>query len=410
MKTAILALPALLVISLAGCGDKEIGNKDFKAEKYSDGIAIIQYTGSETDVIVPENIGGKTVYTITGGAFANNQTIQSVTLPNPWTFTIGEGAFRNCTALTTVHLPGNLRLVDREAFQNCTSLTAIRFPENLQKIGERAFENCTSLISIEIPEPFDTGYDIDMDLWAFRNCTALEHVTLPQERLIISTFVFEGCDKLVYPTGHALLDQMMLLETVSKKSPKTFDDILWLRSNTGKRSEWNLMERFPLENYRLQRGSEALPGISAELGNDPQGKLLFLERHDWKGILEPGVVYVQFKYLDYLLEQLPAGMAEQYTINNMSEIEYIVLLSQWKGEAYTYIDNISGNTGNLYDSTLAAELYRIDGASGRFIKIGTFETARSKLDKSVITGFGAVYPVPVEPRIMGYFEYIKNLR
>jgi hypothetical protein len=61
------------------------------------------------------------------------------------------GAFRDCTALTSVTLQNGLQSIEESAFQNCTSLTSVEIPSSVTRIGMRAFHGCTSLKSVEIP-------------------------------------------------------------------------------------------------------------------------------------------------------------------------------------------------------------------------------------------------------------------
>ena len=60
------------------------------------------------------------------------------------------------------------------AFRNCTSLTSVTIPDSVTSIGYYAFRNCTSLTSITIPDSVTSiGY------YAFNGCTALESITIP---------------------------------------------------------------------------------------------------------------------------------------------------------------------------------------------------------------------------------------
>ena len=41
--------------------------------------------------------------------------------------TISNGTFYNCSALTNITIPANVRTIGKDAFYNCTSLTDITF-------------------------------------------------------------------------------------------------------------------------------------------------------------------------------------------------------------------------------------------------------------------------------------------
>ena len=96
------------------------------------------------------------------------------------------GAFQNCISLTSIEIPASVETIERSAFYNCTALTTVTFEKRSQLktiggwyedvddtcIGYGAFADCTSLTSIEIPASVET-----IEFAAFKNCTALTTVT-----------------------------------------------------------------------------------------------------------------------------------------------------------------------------------------------------------------------------------------
>ncbi len=58
---------------------------------------------------------------------------------------IGDGAFCNCTALTTVTIPNSVLSIGAGAFRNCYSLASLTIPNSVTSIGYAAFYNsaCT---------------------------------------------------------------------------------------------------------------------------------------------------------------------------------------------------------------------------------------------------------------------------
>lgn len=69
------------------------------------------------------------------------------TIPDGVT-TIGEGAFRNCTSLTSVTIPGGVTTIAGSAFYNCNSLTSVIIPDSVTTIGYRVFFACNSLTDV----------------------------------------------------------------------------------------------------------------------------------------------------------------------------------------------------------------------------------------------------------------------
>ena len=63
-------------------------------------------------------------------------------------FAIADGAFKDCTAITSLTLPLTLRTIGNNAFEGCTSLTSIRIPGNVTRIGAAAFKGCAAITTV----------------------------------------------------------------------------------------------------------------------------------------------------------------------------------------------------------------------------------------------------------------------
>ena len=73
--------------------------------------------------------------------------IKFVQLPDGLT-TIGDGAFWDCSSLTSVAIPNSVTTIGESAFKDCYSLTSVTIPNSVKTIGGSAFEGCSSLTSI----------------------------------------------------------------------------------------------------------------------------------------------------------------------------------------------------------------------------------------------------------------------
>ena len=89
----------------------------------------------------------------------------------------------------------NLTSIDAQAFRNCTSLTSVTIPNGVTSLGERAFYNCRSLTSVTIPNSVTS-----ISNEAFLQCTGLTSVTIPDSVTSISGYVFEYCHGLTSVT------------------------------------------------------------------------------------------------------------------------------------------------------------------------------------------------------------------
>ncbi|MBQ9949840.1 MAG: leucine-rich repeat domain-containing protein, partial [Clostridia bacterium] len=122
------------------------------------------------------------------GAFEDCTGLTSVTIPDSVT-EIDTHAFEGCTGLTSVTIPNSVTRIGGSAFEGCTGLTSVTILEGVKKIGEGAFEDCTGLTSVTIPDSVT-----EIGEGAFSGCTGLTSVTIPDSvKKIIRKDVFEGC-------------------------------------------------------------------------------------------------------------------------------------------------------------------------------------------------------------------------
>lgn len=182
-------------------------------------VELTEYFGKDTNVIIPNNIMGKTVKSLKNWLFANNTKIQSITIPDSVT-KIGKGAFYNCVELKTVTMGSNVTEIGANAFEKCLYLESINLSDNLQtigdeafydcrrlkkldipatvtSIGEEAFTNCRSLTSLTIPKGVDKiGDESSLGCGMFENCQNLTEVTIPKTVSYIQSNAFDGCKNL----------------------------------------------------------------------------------------------------------------------------------------------------------------------------------------------------------------------
>ena len=156
---------------------------------------------------------------------------------------IGENAFNQCTALTTIKLPAELKTIDAQAFRTCINLATVDYGTKVETIGDgafwytralkkfffkgsvktlgadafresgltcvhlkgdmtigkEAFMNCTSLKYVEFPATSLTTQPLTYVAESmFAGCTSLPFITLPSTVTEIKANAFNGCSGLKY--------------------------------------------------------------------------------------------------------------------------------------------------------------------------------------------------------------------
>ena len=155
---------------------------------------------------------------------------------------IGEDAFNMC-ALTTIKLPAELKIIDKQAFRSCDHLATVDYGTKVETIGDgafwhtgalkkfffkgsvktlgadafresgltcvhlkgdmtigkEAFMDCKSLKYVEFPATSSATQPLTyVAEGMFAGCTSLPFITLPSTVTEIKTKAFDGCSSLKY--------------------------------------------------------------------------------------------------------------------------------------------------------------------------------------------------------------------
>ena len=171
-----------------------------------DGVWTV-YNGSQADLTVWTVYDEIKVTALGDGLFKGNKTIRSF-YPHHcgWFTTIGAEAFAD-SSVEYVELFGSITEIGDEAFRNCTNITELTLPESLTTIGSGALEGCTGITELTLPESLTT-----IGAGAFKGCTGIAELTLPASLTSIGSGALEGCtglEKLTVCCDPAILPEDM---------------------------------------------------------------------------------------------------------------------------------------------------------------------------------------------------------
>lgn len=199
-------LPRLLDFNLVKVEDAEpdadlsLTTADFETE----GTVLVQYLpwAQEREVTVPPFFD-----TVAAGAFAENSRLRRIVLADT-VREIGSEAFRDCESLEEAVLPEKLEILGASAFRN-TALAHIRLPETLEVLEADAFHG-SRLEEVYVPgsvadigpyafagtplKTVELGEGVRQILpGAFKNCTCLEEIMIPDSLGNVAEDAFAGC-------------------------------------------------------------------------------------------------------------------------------------------------------------------------------------------------------------------------
>ena len=145
------------------------------------------FSGCENLKTVKFNNGNSSFDYIGNNVFYNSG-ITSITIPK--TEYLGSNVCSSCTSLVNVTIENGVTSIPTSSFQQ-SALTSITIPGSVKLIDGYAFSKCTNLKTVKLEEGVKYIYGD-----AFSYCSALESVSIPSTITTIEDDAFYGCDRL----------------------------------------------------------------------------------------------------------------------------------------------------------------------------------------------------------------------
>ena len=239
---------------------------------------------------------------IAAAAFMDCKNLTSVNVPSTVSSIGGTyygGSFENCSKLTSVNIAGDKNIeavIGDRAFKNCTMLKNVVVPGNYNSVGDSAFEGCTSLIGFEYKK---SSYDFanqSVGSYAFSECTSLKDVKLPTTLASIGSYAFYKCSSLpqvVIPEGVKTignnsfqycntLESVTIPSTVENISRNTFDGCAKLKNVIIAKGDTDAK----ISSYAFQNctslASISIPGNYVSIDNYVFSGCTSLEKFSWE--------------------------------------------------------------------------------------------------------------------------------
>lgn len=382
-------------------------NEQFKYEIYQNRINILNYIGTDKEVVVPAAIEDYPVYSIAGYAFADDNNIEKITIEEGIKV-LGEYAVSCCRNVKEINLPASIVNMS-QFFDSLEQLETITMPDDGKYycvINNVLFTKDMKTLVLYPAKKQDTSYEIPsgvvciglgafsyqeylqkLDMpnslkkigyWAFMNCAKLEEINFSENCEFIGQYAFHNCG---------------IKRIELAKSP----DIFILEGSIMPQLEYiDLMDAgvYFSENGMLYTRDENEDVMLVRIPDAMSGDIVISE--DTKYIINYAIL--DASNIDSIL--LPAGLASIWKYNfETTKDEFVI-----KGYSNTYAERYAKEKNFLFESLGEAEITVLD--SGAVTETITWQLTSDY--KLTISGEGEMpdYAKEADGTVVGDLETI----
>lgn len=186
---------SLITISIPGTMNS-IGDNSFDGCTM---LSTVTFAAGENELYIPYftdaplrtlRIGRNLKYAFGEDAapFKDKTTLTRVSFTGNYVTNLYNNLFDGCTGIASIALPNTLQSINGYAFRNCSKLSEIVVPEGVATVGEHCFENCTSLTSVSLPTTLKV-----LENHLFNNCNKLENFVFQPTMETVKEHCFDQC-------------------------------------------------------------------------------------------------------------------------------------------------------------------------------------------------------------------------
>ena len=203
VSAVLIVLLMLGVLTAAPFTAEAKTSGDFEYTVSGGKAELTKYKGSDTEVVVPQKLGGYPVEIIGNNAFANNKMVESIVLPDTVT-EISYCVCMSCNNLKSFVIPEGVTSMGWEVFAYCGSLTEITLPKSLAEIGGYCFNGCKSLTAINVADGGESFSSVDGNLYNYDKTKLIrytpgktaESFDIPYGVKVVGESAFDTCEHL----------------------------------------------------------------------------------------------------------------------------------------------------------------------------------------------------------------------